>query len=251
MIATGIQTAVFGLAGGLLGAIAVLATLRVMAGTAPNDHKPLERKPLHEVLTFIVPMFPTMVVFMVQEPLVYWLAFTFGGQAPVSETFAVGRIAAIYAILGSFVLIVVVPRLASISDEVHLTRIVGLFFVALVLLCTVAILVAFVVPSALLLLIGSKYVHLHTEVVLSVASASFGLLASFLSIVNRMRGWTRLEPVAAACQLVVILALAPQWSFHDSKSVLMLMVTLAGFSFLGVFMISVAGLLVPRLAKAR
>jgi len=132
-----------------------------------------------------------------------------------------------------------------------LTRLIGLFLLALMLLCAAVMMAAYLAPWALLLLIGPKYAHLHTEVVLSLASASLGLLTSFLAIVNRMRGWVRLEPLAAACQVVVIFVLATRWSFHDSASVLRLMVILAGFSLLGVFMISVLGLLVPSTVKAR
>jgi hypothetical protein len=110
---------------------------------------------------------------------------------------------------------------------------------------------AWCAPSVLLLLIGPKYAHLHTEVVLSLASASLGLLTGFLTIVNRLRGWVRLEPVAAACQVAVIFVLATHWSFHDAANVLTLMVVLAGFSLFGVLMISVAGLSIPHIAKAR
>jgi hypothetical protein len=251
MILTGINTAVFGLAGGLLGALAIWAASRAMAPTATINAQPIARAPWREVLAFIAPMFPTMVVFMVQDPLVLWLAFTFGGQAPVSETFAVGRIAAIYAIMFSFIVTVVMPRLACIGDEARLTRMTCLFLLALVVLCAAVMTFAWLAPSVVLLLIGPTYAHLHTEVVLSLASASLGLLTGFLAIVNRMRGWVRLEPVVAACQVAVIFALATHWSFHDAASVLTLMVVLAGFSLLGVLMISIAGLSIPHIATAR
>jgi hypothetical protein len=73
----------------------------------------------------------------------------------------------------------------------------------------------------------------------------------FLSIANRLRGWVRPEPAIAACQAVVIFVLATHRSFHDSASVLKLTVTLAGFSLLGVFMVSVLGLLMPSIVKTR
>jgi hypothetical protein len=251
MIVTGINTAIFGLTGGLLGALAILAAVRIMRRGTTNSAQPIRGESRREVLAFIIPMIPTMVVFMAQDPLVLWLAFTFGGAAPVSETFAVGRIAAMYAIIGSFTVIVVMPRLTSISDEAHLTRMVGLFLLMLAFLCVGAIMVAYLAPSALLLLIGPKYAHLHTEVVLAVASASFALLTSFVASVNRMRGWVRLEPVAATCQVVVILALAPHWSFLDSASVLRLMTILSGVNFLSFLVIGIVGVLAPSIVRVR
>jgi hypothetical protein len=176
---------------------------------------------------------------------------TFGGKAPVAETFAVGRIAAIYALFGSFIIAVVAPRLAGIRDDAHFVRMAVYFLVCVVVLCAAMIIFAYLVPSVLLLLIGERYAHLHREVVLSVAGASFGLLTSFLVIANRLRGWVRLEPAVAMCQVIAIMVLAPQWSFQDSSSVLSLMVTLSGVSLLCFFMTSVVGVLVPSFVKLK
>src|SRR5207244_4491955 len=109
MVATGITTALFGLVGGLLGSLSTLAVLRGFAGTPTNNARRLERKAWQEILGYIMPILPTMVVYMVQDPLVLWLTLTFGGQMPLSETFAVGRIAAIYGLLGTFIIVVVEP----------------------------------------------------------------------------------------------------------------------------------------------
>ena len=251
MIATGMDTAIFGLFGGLFGALAIWTVLQRVGRPPANSALPIGRETWREVITYVVPMFPTMIVFMVQDPLVLWLALTFGGKAPLSETFAVGRIAAIYAVMGSFIITVVAPRLASIGNDTRLTRLTGLFLLALVLLCAAVMMVAVLAPSTLLLLIGPKYAHLDTEVALSLASASFGLLTTFLAIINRLRGWIRLEPVVAACQIVAIFILATHWSFDDSASVLGLMVTLAGLSFLGAAATNVVGMLAPRIVRAR
>jgi hypothetical protein len=111
--------------------------------------------------------------------------------------------------------------------------------------------VAYLAPSSLLLLIGPKYAHLEREVVLSIASASFHLLAGSLAMANRMRGWVQLEPVTAACQGVFIFILASHWSFHDSASAWGLIVVLEGLSFLWTGVISVVGMLAPAVAKVR
>jgi len=128
---------------------------------------------------------------------------------------------------------------------------VGLFLLALVLLSTGAIMIAYLAPSALLLLIGPKYAHLDREVVLSIAASSFELLTAFLAMANRLRGWVRLESVTAVCQAVVIFILASQWSFHDSASAWGLIVVLSGFTFLWTGITSVVGLLAPATVKVR
>ena len=118
-------------------------------------------------------------------------------------------------------------------------------------LSVAAIMIAYLAPSALLLLIGPQYAHLEREVVLSIATASFELLTAFLAMANRVRGWVRLEAVTAACQAVVIFILASHWSFHDSASAWSLIAVLAAFSFLWTGITSVVGLLAPAVVKVR
>ena len=251
MIATGITTALFGLAGGLLGSLSILAALKSFMRTPRGNSQPIARETWHKVLYYITPTFPTTLVFMAEGPLLLWLALTFGGKAPLAETFAVGRIGAIYGLLTIFIGAVVAPRLARVSNDAHFARMMGLFLLALVFVSAAATTVAYLTPSALLLLIGPNYAHLEKQVVLMIAGSSISVLTWFLSMANRLRGWVRLEPVAAACQAVAIFSLASQWSFHDSASVLELMVILAGANFFWTSITSVVGLWVPGIVRVR
>jgi O-antigen/teichoic acid export membrane protein len=249
MIVTGITTALFGLAGGLLGSLSLLAALRAFAGTPRSKWQRVESETWRKLLGYVIPTVFTTLVYIVQLPVVLWLALTFGGKALLAETFAVGRIGAIYGLMGGFVGVVLAPRLARISDDAHFVRIVGRFLLALVLLCVGATMIAYLAPWALLLLIGPKYAHLEREVVLAIATASFELLTAFLAMANRMRGWVRLESVTAACQAAIIFILASQWSFHDSASAWGLIVVLSAFTFLWTGITSVVGLLAPAVVK--
>jgi O-antigen/teichoic acid export membrane protein len=251
MAVAGLTLAAFGLVGGLLGSLVTLATLRAVENIPATPPQPVRREIWHRIFSFIGPTFPAMVVHMVQDPLIAWLALTVGGQAVISEAFAVGRIAIIYGFMGSFVIAVVAPRLASITDEPHLMRMASLFLLALALLCIDAITLAYFVPEVFLLLIGPRYAHLNESLVLAIISASLGLLITFLVTVNRLRGWVRLEPVMAATQLGAIFLFASHWSFDSSANVLKLTVALGGVSLICTFLTSVAGLFAPKLLKAR
>jgi O-antigen/teichoic acid export membrane protein len=253
MIVTGITTAVFALAGQLLGSLSVLAALPVFRRTRSptNSSQPIGKDVWRAILGFAIPTLPTTIVYMAQDPLVLWFALAFGGKTPIAEAFAVGRIGAIYGLMGIFITVVVGPKFARIRDDAHFARMAGLCLSALVLLSAAATMIAYLAPSALLLLIGPKYAHLHREVVLAIVASSFNLLITFLAMVNRMRGWVRLEPLVAASQAVAIFVLASHWSFEDSANVLELMVALAGFSSFCFFTMSVLGLLMPALVKVR
>jgi O-antigen/teichoic acid export membrane protein len=251
MIVTGITTALFGVAGGLLASLSMWAAVRGFAGTPRSKLQSVESETWRKLLGYIIPTAFTTVVYMVQLPVVLWLALTFGGKALLAETFAVGRIGAIYGLMSVFVDAVIGPRLARISDDARFARMAGLFLLALVLLSVGAIMMAYLAPWALLLLIGPKYAHLDSEVVLTIAAASFDLLTAFLAMANRLRGWVRLESVTAACQAVIIFILASHWSFHDAASAWGLIVVLSGFSFLWTGITSVVGLLAPAVVKVR
>jgi hypothetical protein len=251
MIATGITTALFGLAGGLLGSLSFVAAVRFFARTPAKNSRPVGSEARRAVLTYVIPQLPTTIVYMVQDPLVLWLALTFGGKAQLAETFAVGRIGAIYGLMGIFVGAVIGPKLARISDDAHFARMTGLCLLALALLSVAVTMFAYLAPSALLLLIGPKYAHLNREVVLSIVASSLGLLLALLSMATRLRGWVRLEPVTAGCQAVAIFVLASHWSFHDSESALWLMVVLAGLNCLWFLTTSVVGLFAPAVVKIR
>ena len=251
MIATGITTALFGLAGGLLGSLSILAALKSFMRTPRGNSQPIARETWRKVLYYITPTFPTTLVYIAEVPLLLWLALTFGGKAPLAETFAVGRIGAIYGLLTIFINAVVGTRLARVRNDAHFARMMGLFLLALVFLSAAATTVAYLTPSALLLLIGPNYAHLEKQVVLMIAGSSISILTAFLSMANRLRGWVRLEPVAASCQAVAIFSLASQWSFHDSASVLELMVILAGANFFWTSITSVVGLWVPAVVRVR
>jgi O-antigen/teichoic acid export membrane protein len=251
MIVTGITTALFGLAGGLLGSLAMWAAVRGFAGTPRSKLQAVESETWRKLLGYAIPTAFTTLVYIVQLPVVLWLALTFGGKTLLAETFAVGRIGAIYGLMVGFVGVVIAPRLARISDDAHFALIVGLLMLALVILSIGATMIAYLAPSALLLLIGQKYVHLEREVVLSIAAASFELLTAFLAMANRMRGWVRLESVTAACQAAIIFILASHWSFQDSASAWGLIVVLSAFTFLWTGITSVVGLLAPAVVKVR
>ena len=248
MIITGITTALFGLAGGLLGSLAFVAAVRLLRTPTNNSH-PSGSEARRAVLSYVIPQLPTTIVYMVQDPLILWLALTFGGKAQLAETFAVGRIGAIYGLIGGFVGAVVGPKLTRISDDAHFARMFGLCLFAVVLLGVAATMVAYLAPSTLLLLIGPKYAHLDREVLLSIIASSFGLLLAVLAMATRLRGWVRLEPVTAGCQAIAIFVLASHWSFQDAESALWLMVILAGLNCFWFFMTSILGLVVPSLVR--
>jgi hypothetical protein len=251
MIMLGLTRAWFGLAGGLLGSFTVLAVTRMMTGAPSRASQTIDRETWRDVAGYFVPIVPVTAVYMVQEPLILWLAATYGGQAPVAEVFAVGRAAAVFTLLGSFIIVVVSPRLASIRDDAHFALMAASVLSGLGLLCLSVVIMAYLQPSLPLLLIGSNYAHLDKEVVIAITTSSFTVLIMFVAIANRLRGWVRLEPVVAMCQVVAILGVTFSWSFHTALNVLLASMVLSGVSLACFLTTSIIGLLWPNLIKTR
>lgn len=251
MLGLGMAAAWFGLAGGLLGAIAT--TLLLNRGTAEIGRKSGEptQEDWRELRRYVLPLMPSVLVYMIQDPLVLWLTAVRGGATPVAEVHALGRIAAILALLGTFVVVVLTPRLAGIRDDVRFLR-MGLFGLApLLAVLIVMIVLALFVPWLPLLLIGGSYSHLQHEVVLALLVGSVNVLITYVALANRLRGRVRLEPYVAACQLLAIASCAVFWRDFGTAGALKLSLTLATVSLTCFFASSVIGILLPDLAKSR
>jgi hypothetical protein len=192
---------------------------------------------------------PGVLVYMAQEPLMLWLAATYGGAGPVSEAFAAGRVGAVFAILGQFVLMVVMPRLAGINEDAHFLRMAATVGLLLLVVGALSVLFCIVAPWLPLLLIGPRYAHLQREVLIVTATASVATLTTLVVLCNRMRGWVRLDPLVALMQLVSIVALTLSWSYTEAGSVLMLSLLLSLLSLAGALTITACGLRWPHLSR--
>jgi len=245
MIATSVTTAWFGLTGGLLGAAASLLMAGLIVGTKHNVPGLVSKETWREMGRYLLPVSPGVLVFMVQEPLILWMAANYGGNIVVAEVFALGRIAAIFGLFGSFIVIVVTPRLARIADERRFVRVWFAILLILIAISLIAITLTQLWPSIPLLLIGSKYTHLSSEVVISIGNASVTVLFTFVVLANRVRGWVRFDPLIAVAQSIAITLFALHWTFDDPKDVLIMSLSLASIYCFNVFIVSIVGLLKP------
>src|SRR5258707_338313 len=76
MVVTDITTALFGLAGGLFGSLSIVAALRGFAPTSAPKSQPIRLETWRKLRRYIMPLVPTTIVYMAQDPLIYWLTLT-------------------------------------------------------------------------------------------------------------------------------------------------------------------------------
>lgn len=251
MLAMGFASAWFGLAGGLLGAIVTIAFLARRATQTQRERVEPTPHDWRDMRAYVLPLMPSVLVYMIQDPLVLWLAAIRGGAIPVAEVHALGRIAALFSLIGTFSYVVMTPRLARISDDRAYVRATCLFLTALLAMSLAALLLAQSFPEFVLLLIGIRYAHLTSELIVSLAAATLAMLTWFLTLANRVRGWIALDPIFASLHLMIILGLCFVWNFETSAQVVRLTFVVYAFALLWPILTFVVGITRPALVLAK
>jgi O-antigen/teichoic acid export membrane protein len=151
---------------------------------------------------------PNSIFYCIQSQLIVWLISVFGSAQGVAEVGALGRLAVIFAVLSSVMGNVIYPRFARVQ-EAHLLwkrywQILGGH--AALAFCLLGL--TWMLPEALLWVLGPKYTHLDRELFLMVLSAVlFSVLACMWQL-NVARGWIvspwLMIPIGIVVQVILI-----------------------------------------------
>lgn len=243
----GMASAVLGMFAGLFGALGGLCLTRRMRSADFRELPPATRGEVGEVGRQILPLLPSFGIFIIQGPIIYWLAAVQGGPQVVAESHALGRIAAILSLLGTITSVVIAPRLAMRATYSSWLHGVVLSAVAIVVSGLAAVSAAAAWPDVPLRLLGPAYGHLKLEVVLSIAAAAITVLNGLLVVSTRMRGWVSLEPAVAVCQTAVFSLLLGIISFQTTRDVMTVSLIFTSCSTAFAMSVLIAGHFWPRL----
>lgn len=243
-----VNTALAGLLASLAGSLATLLLLRrwekrPQYTAVSNEH---ERA---EILSYLIPTLPSMLLFAFKDQILIWAAWISGGAEPVAATYALGRLAILFTLAGTFTTAIVMPRLAQVQDNRRFLLLTAIGTLSMASIGILMVLVATFQPQMILMLLGHNYIHLHSEMLLSLIAAGITMVALFLAQANRLRGWIRLEPIVAALYLVCIVAAVLLSELQTPMSVIVANLWLAIFglatvmatTLLGVFGCSLVG----------
>ncbi len=232
-----------------VGAVVANLFLRRIEGGWPAT--PISPRLRRDVLAYVLPTTPAVLLFAMNDLIIYGIVLMTTGATVVANIFALGRISAFLSALGGMFTVVVLPRLANMAHGDTMLRrgflIVGL---TLAILFPIGVCIRHF-PDIALLLVGDRYAHLQDELFLSFLIAATNLIAANVTQINRAMGWVRAEPIKAVLVLAWLLGLFLLEPVRETGDVLShwLWVSLAG---LGVTcLITAAGLLVPDLVRAR
>jgi O-antigen/teichoic acid export membrane protein len=243
----GFTTALAGMTSVALGALvaAFLAT-RLLGQRFAKGVIPKQRKDHHSsrvLLGQIMPILPGTIHFTLQGPLIAWLAAYYGSVMNVAEVGALGRIGALIGVISGFTGTVFVPRLLAISDEALFLKRYLHWWLVMLTFGGIMMLAVLAFPEVLLYLLGGSYSGLHTELVISAATAVIATWGAFSWHINRARGWVKYQPyrlpVILAGQIPMFIAL----DFATTRDVLLFSLGSMSLDVLFQTLISVFGFL--------
>jgi O-antigen/teichoic acid export membrane protein len=141
-----------------------------------------------EVLRYILPATPAIILSAFQAQISLFLISIFGQTTNIAEVAALGRIGQLFAVLMTFNVVVVEPYIARLSRVRLLSTYLG-FIAVTAILSIPAVLFAFAVPAPFLWLLGGNYKSLDSSVGWVVLAACINHLAGLMWIMNRSRKW--------------------------------------------------------------
>lgn len=145
------------------------------------------------LLKQVLPTFPGSLHFALQGVLVAWLAVYYGPIGNLAEVGALGRIGVIISIIAGFTSTVFIPRLIAITDEFIFLKRYLMWGAVIGFAGTAIIFAVWIFPSGLLFLLGQSYSGLHTELLVTAATAVIGTWGAFAFNINRARGWVKYQ----------------------------------------------------------
>jgi len=196
--AFGLTTALWGMAGVAMGALAAAILASHFSGHQLASTAYTNRRQIHRssrlLLGQIMPILPGTIYFTLQGPLIAWLAANFGSVVNVAEVGALGRLGVLIGVITGFTSTVFVPRLVAINDERLFFKRYMTWWPVILAFGGVMMLTVLAFPGALLYLLGGSYAGLHTELIISAATAVVATWSAFSWHINRAQGWVKFQP---------------------------------------------------------
>ena len=161
------------------------------------------------------------VFFCLQGQITVFLISFFGSRAAsVAEVGALGRLAMIFTVLGQLHLNVFVPAFARCQNRARLPWLYFAIVGGVTVFCFAVIGAAAFFPNQFLFVLGDKYSHLQTELLLMIAGTVMNVLTGTLWVLNASKGWIAGSwlyiPLTLGTQIVLI----PYTDFSNVTQVL-------------------------------
>jgi O-antigen/teichoic acid export membrane protein len=212
-----------GIAVAVASAVSLLqyAMLRNYAAGVIDLDAPENPEDRHSIVRFIKHLAANSVFYCFQGQITIFLISFFARRATsVAEIGALGRLAMIFSVLTNLLTNVFVPAFARCQNKGKMRWLYGAIIGGVAAFSLSIISLAWIFPDEFLFVLGSKYAHLHRELLLMVAGAVLSALTGTFWALNASKAWVRGAWLYIPLTLVTQIVLIPYTDFSSVAGVL-------------------------------
>jgi O-antigen/teichoic acid export membrane protein len=212
-----------GIAVAVASAVSLLqyAMLRNYAAGVIDLDAPENSEDRHSIVRLIKHLAANSVFYCFQGQITIFLISFFARRATsVAEVGALGRLAMIFSVLTNLLANVFVPAFARCQNKGKMRWLYGAIIGGVVAFSLSIISGAWIFPDEFLFVLGSKYAHLHRELLLMVAGAVLSALTGTFWALNASKAWVSGAWLYIPLTLVTQIVLIPYTDFSSVAGVL-------------------------------
>ena len=197
------------------------AMLRNYAAGVIDLDAPENVEDRHLIVRLIKHLAANSVFYCFQGQITIFLISFFARRATsVAEVGALGRLAMIFSVLTNLLANVFVPAFARCQNKGKMRWLYGAIIGCVVAFSLSIISGAWIFPDEFLFVLGSKYAHLHRELLLMVAGAVLSALTGTFWALNASKAWVSGAWLYIPLTLVTQIVLIPYTDFSSVAGVL-------------------------------
>ncbi len=212
-----------GIAVAVASAVSLLqyAMLRNYAAGVIDLDAPENPEDRHSIVRLIKHLAANSVFYCFQGQITIFLISFFARHATsVAEVGALGRLAMIFSVLTNLLTNVFVPAFARCQNKGKMRWLYAAIIGGVVVFSLSIISGAWIFPDEFLFVLGSKYAHLHRELLLMVAGAVLSALTGTFWALNASKAWVSGAWLYIPLTLVTQIVLIPYTDFSSVAGVL-------------------------------
>jgi O-antigen/teichoic acid export membrane protein len=178
----------------LAAVVATLAQFLLLARWTPDNIDtlaPVSDEDRSALLKIVKSQMPNAIFYCMQGQLTVWLITIFGDTQNIAEVGALGRLSIIFSVIGAVMSSIVLPGFARCHSPAKLRQRYFQIVSAFCLFGISLIGLARLFPDQLLWILGPKYSHLRSEVVLMMALTSFSSVVGAMWLLNAAKAWVK------------------------------------------------------------
>jgi hypothetical protein len=142
-----------------------------------------------EILKIIKRTAPNTVFYCFQGQITLLLLSLFGNVQNIAEIGALGRLTLVFTIISSVLGNIILPSFARCQSHRILLKRYFLILLASALFSVFLIVLSILFPHQILWILGGKYKHLESELVLVILSAGLNFITSVMWSLNSSKAW--------------------------------------------------------------